>query len=85
MKCIGLTDKIQRKPITIGDCTFIGSHSFIKGGADIGHHCVIASGTIVEGVKIPPYSLVLGNRMEVKESYYKKHLLKGDVSEEVNQ
>jgi acetyltransferase-like isoleucine patch superfamily enzyme len=71
MKCIGLKKEIQRKPITIGNCTFIGSHSFIKGGADIGHHSVVASGTIVEGVKIPPYSLVCGNPMQVKEGYYK--------------
>lgn len=69
-KCIGLTEDIQRKDIYIGDNVFIGSHSIVKGGADIGHHSVIAAGTIVEGIKIPPYSLVAGNPMVVKEGYY---------------
>ena len=53
---------------------FIGSHSVIKGGANIGHHSVIAAGTIVEGIKIEPYSLVVGNPMVVKNAYYKKYI-----------
>ena len=69
--CIGLSEKIERKPITIENNVFIGSHSVIKGGAFIGHHTVIAAGTIVEGVRIPPYSLVIGNPMVVKSGYYK--------------
>jgi len=70
-KCIGLKKEDERKPIVIGKNTFIGSHSFIKGGAHIGHHSVVATATIVEGVKIPPYSLIYGNPMKVKEGYYK--------------
>ncbi len=70
-KCIGLKKEEERKPIIIGNNTFIGSHSFIKGGAHIGHHSVVAAGTIVEGVEIPPYSLVYGDPMKVKEDYYK--------------
>ncbi|MCD9022317.1 acyltransferase [Cohnella silvisoli] len=69
-KCIGLSEEIERKDIIIGEHVFIGSHSFIKGGAVVGHHSVIAAGTIVEGVEIPPYSLVIGNPMKVKEGYY---------------
>ncbi|MNI36656.1 putative acyl transferase [compost metagenome] len=70
-RCIGLTDEIERKNIFIENHVFIGSHSFIKGGAHIGHHTVVAAGTIVEGVVIPPYSLVIGNPMRLKEGYYK--------------
>ena len=33
---------------------------------------VVAAGTIVDGVKIPPFSLVSGNPMNVKEGYYNK-------------
>lgn len=73
-KCIGLSTEIDRKDIHIEHNVFIGSHSFIKGGAVIGHHSVVAAGTIVEGVQIPPYSLVKGNPMEVKEGYYKQRL-----------
>ena len=71
-RCIGLLDKIERKDIVIGCNVFIGSHSVIKGGANIGNYCVIGAGTIVEGVNIPDYSLVVGNPMVIKKGYYKK-------------
>ena len=71
-RCIGKQDKIERKEIIIEDNVFIGSHSVIKGGAEIGHNSVIAAGTIVDGVKIPPYSLVHGNPAKVKDGYYLK-------------
>lgn len=69
-RCIGLSDAIERSDITIEDHVFIGSHSFVKGGAHIGHHSVVAAGTIVEKGVIPPYSLVVGNPMRVKAGYY---------------
>lgn len=71
-RCIGLTDKVDCKDIVIEDNVFIGSHSVIKGGAEIGHNSVVAAGTIVENVAIPPYSLISGNPMHVKEGYYLK-------------
>jgi acetyltransferase-like isoleucine patch superfamily enzyme len=71
-KCIGVSDKVERKDIVIGNNVFIGSHSVIKGGARIGHHSVVAAGTIVDGVEIPPYSLIFGNPMQIKKEYYKK-------------
>ncbi len=71
-KCIGLTKSVKRKNIIIENNVFVGSHCVIKGGAHIGHHSVIAAGTIVDGVNIPPYSLVTGNPMKVKIGYYFK-------------
>ena len=41
-------------------------------GANIGDFCVIAAGTIVEGVNVPDYSLVVGNPMIIKKGYYQK-------------
>jgi acetyltransferase-like isoleucine patch superfamily enzyme len=41
------------------------------GGAHIGHHSVVAAGTIVGRGVIPPYSLVSGNPMRVKPGYYR--------------
>ena len=73
-RCIGLADDIERKPIIIGDNVFIGSHAVVKGGAHIGHHSVIAAGAVVDGVAIPPYSLVTGNPMTVKDGYYRNRL-----------
>jgi acetyltransferase-like isoleucine patch superfamily enzyme len=71
-RCLELTNEIARADITIEDHVFIGSHSFVKGGAHIGHHSVVAAGTIVEAGHIPPFSLVIGNPMLVKAGYYLK-------------
>ena len=68
--CIGLAQEVDRRDIVIGDHVFIGSHSMIKGGARIGHHCVVAAGTIVGPGDIAPYSLVSGNPMTIKSGYY---------------
>ena len=73
-KCIGLSTEIDRRDIIIENNVFIGSHCVILGGATIGHHSVIAAGTIVSGtLNIPPYSLVIGNPMIVKPGYYFKN------------
>jgi acetyltransferase-like isoleucine patch superfamily enzyme len=72
-KCIEIQEHIERSPIIIEHHVFIGSHSVIKGGAHIGHHSVVAAGTVVDGKSIPPYSLIIGNPMVVKESYYLKN------------
>ncbi len=70
-KTIGLEREIQRKDITLEDNVFVGSHSFIGGGVNIGHHSVVAAGTIIaKSCKIPPYSLVVGNPFVVKNNYY---------------
>ena len=71
---IEISKEIERKNIIIEHNVFVGSHCLIKGGAHIGHHSVIAAGTIVDGAKIPPYSLVSGNPMVVRPGYYEsKH------------
>ena len=69
-KCIGLSTDVECRDITIEDHVFIGSHSVIKGGAKIGHHSVVAAGTIVDACEAPPYSLIIGNPMVVKPGYY---------------
>ncbi len=70
LMCIGLSEVIERADITIEEYVFVGSHCVIKGGAHVGHHSVIAAGTIVEAGYIPPFSLVIGNPMRVKPGYY---------------
>lgn len=71
-RCIGLSDDIKRRNIHLERNVFVGSHSVIKGGVHIGHHSVVAAGTIVDPCDVPPYSLISGNPMIVKEGYYKK-------------
>jgi len=79
-KCIGIMQKTERRDIIIENNVFIGSHCVIKGGAHIGHHSVVAAGTIVEGIDIPSYSLIIGNPMKVKINYYSKFNKKNDSS-----
>jgi len=67
-RCIGLSDYNDHGDIYIGNRVFIGSHCAILGGAEIGHHSVIAAGTVVRGGVIPPFSLVLPQ--EIKRGYY---------------
>lgn len=72
-KTIGLVSEIEREDIIIERHVFIGSHCMIKGGAVIGHHSVVAAGTIVDKGVIPPYSLIVGNPMVVKPRYYEQN------------
>ena len=70
---IGLSDEIQREDIIIEDSVFIGSHSFVGGFTHIGHHSVVAAGSIlINAGKIAPYSLISGNPAVIKEGYYEK-------------
>ena len=80
---LGLAEEIERKPITLEDYVFVGSHSFIGGDTHIGHHSVIGAGTIlINGGRIPPYSLVYGNRAVVKPGYFENQLTKKRVAKQ---
>ena len=71
--CIGLKNEIDRGDILLENNVFVGSHSFIGGKTHVGHHSVIAAGTIlINGGTIPPYSLIMGNPFVIKEGYYDK-------------
>ena len=71
LRTIGLSDTIHRAEIELEHDVFVGSHCFIGGGCHIGHHSVVAAGTIlVKGGNIPPYSLIKGNPAEVFPGYY---------------
>lgn len=48
------------EPVVIEDDVWIGSHCLILKGVTIGHHSVIAAGSVVRR-DVPPYSLVAGN------------------------
>lgn len=52
---------VDAASVVIGDYCFIGTNAVILMGVTIGHHSVIGAGCVVpEGMKIPPYSLVVG-------------------------
>lgn len=69
----GLSDTLDLDTIILGDRVYVGSHTFIGKGVEIGHHSVIAAGAVIRGRKrIPPYSLVWGNPAKVKRGHYAK-------------
>jgi len=75
-RCIGLDDASTCRDILIGDCVFIGAQCAILGGAVIGHHSVIGAGTVVRAGEIPPFSLVVGDRVQAgyyREEFEKRH------------
>lgn len=46
---------------TIEDCTLIGIGAVVLDNAKIGHHCLIAAGSLIPpGKEYPPYSKVMG-------------------------
>lgn len=54
-------NKVDREPVEIGEYVFVGANATILMGSKVGHHSVIASGSVVlEGTDIPPYSVVAG-------------------------
>ena len=48
------------EPVVIADDVWIGSHCLILKGVTIGHHSVIAAGSVVRR-DVPAYSLMVGN------------------------
>lgn len=74
-RCLGISSEIERTPIILENDVFVGSHCFIGGGTHIGHHSVVAAGTIlIKGGDIPPYSLIKGNPAKVFPGYYEKYI-----------
>ncbi|MFH1890127.1 MAG: DapH/DapD/GlmU-related protein [Candidatus Kuenenbacteria bacterium] len=72
-RCLDKSDYIERGDITLENNVFVGSHSFIGGNVSIGHHSVVAAGTIItKPLSIPPYSLAIGNPCIIKEGHFKQ-------------
>lgn len=50
---------IEKKPVKIGDNTFIGANSTVMIGITIGKHCIIGAGSVVTK-DIPDFSVAVG-------------------------
>jgi len=81
-RCLGLSTEVERADIVLEHHVFVGTHVTINGGAHIGHHCVVAAGTVVSKGRIPPYSLVIGNPMTVREDYFREALARAGLLDE---
>ncbi len=54
-------ENARSAPIYIGDDVFIGTNAIVLKGSRIGARSIIAAGSIVFGLDVPPDSLVKGN------------------------
>ncbi len=60
---------------TVEDPSLIGNGAVINGDAIIGHHSIVASGSVVlERVEIPPNSFAVGTPAEVRSQTTERHL-----------
>ena len=60
--------KIDVRPVTIGDQTYIYNNSVILPGISIGKHCIVAANSVV-GQNIPDYCLVAGSPAKLIRRY----------------
>lgn len=58
-------DYVRSKPIVIEDDVFIGTNALILKGTEIGARSIVAAGSVVFGLKVPPDSLVKGNPAQI--------------------
>jgi len=79
LRCLGISGVNQCRDIIIESNVFIGTHSAVLGGAHVGHHSVIAAGTIVRSGKIPPYSLIKND--QILSGYYRERCLGKEIRE----
>lgn len=76
---LGMTNNIERDDIVLENNVFVGSHSFIGKGTHIGHHSVVAAGTIAVNIgKVEPYSLIVGNPAKVLPRHYQGEIINND-------
>lgn len=54
-------EAIRTRPVIIGDDVFIGTNAMILKGSHIGARSLVAAGSVVFGLDVPPDSLVKGN------------------------
>jgi acetyltransferase-like isoleucine patch superfamily enzyme len=58
-------NNIRSSEIEIGDDCFIGTNSILLKGTRIGARSIVAAGSVVFGLKVPPDSLVKGNPAQI--------------------
>jgi carbonic anhydrase/acetyltransferase-like protein (isoleucine patch superfamily) len=75
MRCLGLSDVIERREILIGNRVFIGTGAVILGGCEIGDGSVIGANVVLKGVKLPPDSRVTVGAMVVESGFYRQRKL----------
>lgn len=55
---------IQRKPVSIGNCTYIGPNAIITKGVTVGSHCIIGANSLVTS-SLPDFSVAVGTPAKI--------------------
>lgn len=64
--------RVETKPVTIGENVWIGGNVIIVPGTNIGEGCIVGAGSVVTG-KIAPFSIIAGNPAKVIGSRDAEH------------
>jgi len=76
-------NEIESAPVEIGEFCFVGTNAVILMGAEIGHHSVVAAGTVIpQFMKVRPYSIAAGVPAKIIGS--SKRFLKGVEKESLS-
>ena len=68
-------NEIEHAPVIIENNVYVGTNAVILKGCKIGHHSIIAAGSVVkENTVIPPYSLVAGVPAIIKKNIESDYL-----------
>ena len=59
---------VSTELVIISDDVWIGANAMVVAGANIGNHCVVAAGSVVNNI-IPPYSVCAGVPAKVIKQY----------------
>ena len=66
------SSKTRVRPVVIEDDVFIGTNTIVLKGTHIGARSVVAAGSVVFGLNVPPDSLVKGNPAVIVERSVKR-------------
>lgn len=70
-------NKVDTAPVRIGDHVFIGANATILMNTVVGDNSIIGAGCVIlEGMKIPPYSVVAGVPGKVVKTWKKTKMMK---------
>ena len=74
-EAIPYDDGFVLKPVTIGDCVWVGAYVILLPGTTIGDGAIIQAGSVVHG-EIPPMAIAGGNPAKVFAWRDKEHCLR---------
>lgn len=58
-------DNLEGRDIVIEEEVWVGAKSVILAGTHIGRGAIVSAGSVVRGIKIPPYAIVTGNPAKI--------------------